>query len=108
MNIGDRIRERREALGISQAELAEKVGYTSRSSITKIEREGHGIPRSKVELIAKVLKTTPSYLMGWEDEEIADLTARQEETISKFFCLTEENQILIDKFIDSLLEQQKG
>lgn len=108
MDIGERIRKRRELLGMTQDELARAAGYKSRSSINKIEVDGRGLPQKKIEEIAKALKTTPSYLMGWEDEEVASLTARQEETIAKFFSLTEANQLLIDKFIDSLLEQQKG
>lgn len=108
MDIGERIKRRRESLGMTQSELAKRVGYASRSTVNKIEKDGRGISQDKIIAIAKVLKTTPSYLMGWEDEEVANLTARQEETIAKFFSLTEANQLLIDKFIDSLLEQQKG
>lgn len=33
MDIGERIRERRESLGMTQSELARAVGYTSRSTI---------------------------------------------------------------------------
>lgn len=66
MNIGQRIKQRREELGISQEELAKKAGYKSRSSINKIEVDGRGLPQSKIVLIARALKTTPTYLMGWE------------------------------------------
>lgn len=62
--IGDRIRERREALGISQADLAKMVGYKSRSSINKIENSTNGIPSSKISLFSKALNTTVSYLVG--------------------------------------------
>lgn len=103
-----RIKKRRTELGMSQEELARRAGYTSRSTIARIEHGEINLPQSKVIDIAQALRVTPSYLMGWEDEEVAILTARQEETIEKFFFLTENNQILIDKFIDSLLEQQKG
>ncbi len=68
MKIGDRIRKKREELGMSQDELAEKVGYKSRSSINKIEKDGRGLPQSKILLFAKALNTTPAYLMGWENE----------------------------------------
>ena len=103
-----RIRKRRLDLGMTQSELAKAAGYENRSSIARIERGDTNLPQSKVIDIAAALKISPSYLYGWEDEEIAIFTARQEETMAKFFCLTEANQILIDKFIDSLLEQQKG
>ena len=108
MNIGERIRLRREELGMTQSELARMVGYTSRSTINKIEKDGRGISQNKIVDIAKALRVTPSYLMGWEDEEVATLTAMQEEAMEKFFRLSEENQTLISSFMDTLLEQQKG
>lgn len=67
MDIGDRIKRRREELGLSQEELAQKVGYKSRSSVNKIELDGRGLPQNKIVLFAKALKTTPAYLMGWEE-----------------------------------------
>lgn len=54
--------------GYTQTELAELLGYKSRSSINKIEVEGRDIPRSSVIKFAKALDVTPAYLMGWEDE----------------------------------------
>lgn len=69
MEIGDRIRAKREALGMSQEELATKIGYKSRSSINKIEKDGRGLPQSKILLIARALETTPDFLLGWSDDE---------------------------------------
>ena len=68
MTVGEKIREARLKKGYSQAELAELLGYKSRSSINKIEVEGRDIPRSSIVKFAKVLDVTPAYLMGWEDE----------------------------------------
>lgn len=68
MKIGDRIKYRREELGLSQDELARRLGYKSRSSINKIERDASGLPQSKIAAIAKALHTTPSYIMGWQEE----------------------------------------
>lgn len=67
MNIGDRIKVRRMQLGLSQEELAAKLGYKSRSTINKIELGINDITQSKVASIAKALDTTPAYLMGWDD-----------------------------------------
>ena len=68
MNIGDRIKEERELRGLSQAELAEKMGYKSKTSIHKIETGITDLPLSKVEEFAKVLNTTPGQLMGWDSK----------------------------------------
>lgn len=73
MTMGDRIRKARLEKGLSQAELAELLGYKSRSSINKIEVEGRDIPRSSIVKFAQVLGVTPSYLMGWEDDKTDSL-----------------------------------
>ena len=108
MNIGERIRQRREELDMTQDELARAAGYKSRSSINKIEVDGRGLPQKKIVDIAKALKVTPSYLMGWEDEEAAMLTAFQEEAMAKFLLLSYEHQIVVSNIIDTLTEQEKG
>ena len=61
------IKQLREDKGLSQDELAKKTGYTSRSSIAKIEKGEVDLPRSKIIAFAEALDTTPSYLMGWSD-----------------------------------------
>lgn len=66
MNIGERIRNRRIELGLTQDEVAQKTGYKSRSSINKIE-SSRNLPLTKVEKMANALECSPAYLMGWED-----------------------------------------
>lgn len=66
-DIGKRIREKRESLGITQEELAQKLGYRNKSSIAKIETGTNDIVQSKVVEFADVLNTTVAYLMGWDD-----------------------------------------
>ena len=68
MTVGERIKNARQEKGISQTELAERLGYKSRSSINKIEVEGRDIPRSMIVKFAQALGVTPAYLMGWENE----------------------------------------
>ena len=72
MKIGDIIKNRREELGISQVELAKRVGYTSRSAINKIEKNVNDIPRNKIQLFADVLQINPSSLMGWANTHITE------------------------------------
>ncbi|MEY8356948.1 S24 family peptidase [Lachnospiraceae bacterium 54-53] len=66
-DIGKRIKEKREAIGMTQEELAIKLGYKNKSSIAKIETGTNDIVQSKVVEFAKVLDTTVSYLMGWDN-----------------------------------------
>lgn len=67
MSIGGKIRSRRIEMNMTQEDLAAKVGYTSKSTVNKIELGINDIPLSKVRDFARALETTESYLMGWED-----------------------------------------
>ena len=60
--VGDRIREKREELGMTQEELSKKLGYKSRSSVNKMEN-ARELPLKKVKMMADVLGCSPSYLM---------------------------------------------
>lgn len=71
-DIGQRIKQRREELGLTQLELAQLLGYKSKSSINKIELGVQNLKQSKIKAIADVLHTTPAYIMGWEDSTIPD------------------------------------
>ena len=51
MTVADRIRTRREKLGLSQEELAKRLGLKSRSSVTRIEKSGDNISLKDVENI---------------------------------------------------------
>lgn len=62
--IYDRIRARRLELGMTVEELAHKMGYKDKSSISKIENGKADIPQSKVVAFAKALETTTAYLIG--------------------------------------------
>ena len=62
------IKARREELGMSQDELAKKLGYRSRSSINKIELGINDLPQSKIQAFSDALSTTPAHLMGWSDK----------------------------------------
>ena len=66
-DLSGRIRQRREQLGLSQEELAARMGYRSKSSITKLEKGINDLPRAKLEELAAALSTTPAWLMGLVD-----------------------------------------
>lgn len=67
MTIGERIAIRRKQLGLTQEELAKKLGYKSKSTINKVELGINDLSQSKVKLYADALNVSPAYLMGWED-----------------------------------------
>ena len=84
--IGKRIRLRREELGMTQEELASRLGYKSKTTIAKIENGTNDIVQSKVIEFAQILNTTPAYLLGWSEslsDKSPELTARDERDIKK-------------------------
>ena len=60
--IGAEIRRRREGLGLSQAQLADRIGI-GRTSITMIERGSQAILVHQLLDIAKALKVSPDKLL---------------------------------------------
>lgn len=68
MTIGERIRERRRAAGLSQVDLAVEINV-SKQTLYKYEKNiVTNIPSTKIEAIAEACYTTPAYLMGWDDD----------------------------------------
>ena len=67
--IYNRIRIRRQELGLTTDELAKKMGYKDRSSISKIENGKADIPQSKVKEFAEALDTSVSWLLGIDQAE---------------------------------------
>ena len=61
------IKAKRQELGLSQEELAKKVGYRDRTSIAKIETGKVDLSQSKIIEFANILGVTPSCLMGWDE-----------------------------------------
>lgn len=76
MTLGSRVTARRKELGMTQEELAKKLGYQSRSSINKVEC-GREVSQRIIARLADALGVTVPYLMGWETtpEEQAEFEA---------------------------------
>ena len=69
MTIGERIRRRRLELGYTVDDIAEKL-KKNRATIYRYESdEIENLPITTLEPLAKILDTTPAYLMGWDEEK---------------------------------------
>ena len=67
MKMGDRIRQMRIDAGMTQEELAEKLGL-QKSAIAKYENgRVENIKRSTIQKMAELFDRTPSYVMGFTD-----------------------------------------
>ena len=69
MNKGERIRRLRIEKRITQIELAEKLN-TTKQTISKYEKGiVTNIPSDRIEALARILETTPEYILGWDMEK---------------------------------------
>ena len=66
-NIGEIIKKLRERKGLTQEELAMKVGYTSATTINKIESGTNKLKQEKIKIFADVLECTVSELLGIDE-----------------------------------------
>ena len=64
VSIGSRIKEARIQRGLSQRDLAKRMGYSNHSTISKIESGKIDIPQSRIVQFADVLGVTVAYLMN--------------------------------------------
>ena len=72
--IGSRIRAARKEMGYSQEELAALL-YMKKTTICKYEKDLHDIPSSVIIQLARILHTSPNYILlgevkeeGWMEE----------------------------------------
>lgn len=87
MSLANRVKQQRERLGLSQEELARRMGYSSRTSINKIEN-GRPCSQKIIARLAVALDTSIPYLMGWDE-------AKEKPTVQDD-GLTENQRILMD------------
>lgn len=90
MTVGERIKQRRKELHLTQEELAIRMGYKNKSAICRVEKDyEQNLTLDRVTAFAEALDTTPSYLMGWDDEPISMETPE------------ERNKDLFEQLVDS-------
>lgn len=69
--IGNKIKSRRIELGMTQMDLAKKMGYKSKSTINKIELGINDINQSKMKKMAHALEVPVDYLI---DDNVVETT----------------------------------
>lgn len=96
MDLAARVKKRREELGLSQEQLALRMGYSSRTSINKIEN-GRPCSQKIIARLADALNVSIPYLMGWEEEIEKDPVGMAERHF----------EILMDEDISDIFEDFK-
>lgn len=98
----ERIKERRLKLEMSYQDLSDAT-QISKSTLQRYET-GYikKVPINQIEILAKALHTTPSYLMGWDAPTSPSLSlTQQEEThIKKYRQLDADGKERVDYVLD--------
>lgn len=108
MTMGENIRALRIKHGMTQEELGKIIGV-QKSAIRKYESGMvENIPRSSIKMMANVFGVTPSYLMGWTDEENPSaaepkLSEGEEMLLDLFRSVDEDHQALVLQMIQAAL-----
>lgn len=88
-------------MGMSQVDLARRLGYADHSAIAHIEAGRIDLPQSKVVAIADALRTTPGELLG------DVINPRVEALAAKMELLSESQLSVVESLVESLLEVSK-
>ena len=116
MTTGQRIKERRKAIGLSAEQVAAELSVSAATIYRYEKGDIEKLPGYILEPLSKILRTTPNYIMGWADDpnptiekpapipenELSDLqkqaikfvTSLSDEQLRKFISI---GQLLIDE-----------
>lgn len=98
MTVGDRIKQRRLDLGMTQAELAKRCG-TTYQAISKYENNLiNDIPRKKLAIIADALDCSPAFLLGFPDEPQVE-EARDELKEAQHILLSASSKLKVEDIL---------
>lgn len=98
--IGARIKKRRKELGISQLELANRVGYASDVSIVNLENGKRKLPQTKILIFATALHVDPAYLIGYDTGKREELTEVEQKVVDAYRKTDSVTQKCVRKLLD--------
>lgn len=104
MTIGEKIRFLRNKNNLSQEELAKALN-TTKQAIYKYENGiVTNIPIDKIETLSNVLRTTPGYLMGWEENTTpteGELDEDEKIWLDLYHRISEDSRNMLVKLVDA-------
>lgn len=113
--IGLRIKNKRIEIGISQEDLAARMGLKSKSTICKIERGEDNLTSDSLNKYAKALGVTVDYLVGNEDSSgnktvnklLLELQDEEKSQANEFLNLYQDADPEIQSAVLTLLKSAK-
>lgn len=94
-NIGKKLKKQRLSIGLTQEELAKKLGYKSKTTINKIEAGINDIPRKKINDFAIALETSPEYFLECDSINTFISSSNENHITPTDMILTDEEEILL-------------
>ncbi len=99
--IGKKVKMRREELGLTQEELAKKLGYKSKSTINKIEKDINDVNQTNLSRLASALDVDATYFIEGETPD-EDITA----FIETYTKLSDDNKAQVMSYMRFLLKEE--
>jgi transcriptional regulator with XRE-family HTH domain len=106
MTTAQKIKRKREELGLSQEALAKRMGLKSKSSVSRIENSGDDITLKDVERIAEALGCSPLELMGWIYDP-TDLPPHIQRYVHYFNLMSAKQRDAAEDYLKYLVSQNK-
>ena len=108
MTTGKRMRMLRKELGLSAEYIAEKLGC---SAATVYRYENGDIEKMPIDILnplSLILKTTPEFLMGWDDEKPLSVSTEglsdiKLDLINKVMAMDDETVAALNRIADQVL-----
>ena len=100
--LGQRIKARRKALGISQQELAESVGYTDKGMISRIEAGKISLPMDRMVEIANALSTPVSTF--FDTTVVVEVSPSKRKLIESLDNLSDEQIAQVAQIVDIVMK----
>jgi len=107
-SVGERIKNRRKQLGMSVDELAEKLGK-NRATVYRYESNDiENMPAGILEPLAKTLRTTPAYLLGYDDTISKESVSESKKNLDMYFdMLNDAGQKKALEYVIDLAENER-
>lgn len=97
--IGDKIRERRLELGMTQSQVAELTNI-KKNTISNYENNVSAPNENNIFKLMEVLKCDANYLFEWEKVTDIELSIKEKNHIKKYRTLDEYGKEAVDKILD--------
>ena len=104
-----RLRELREKIGLSQREVAERIGVT-RAAYNKYEC-GASKPIRRLDELSALFGVSTDFILGKNESEfetqINDVNPRTHSQVKKYLGLTDSGKDIVDITLDAVYEREK-